>query len=67
MKKIFVLITLWILFIPVISMAQVTYQKQIRSLMETKCSMCHGPQAPLVDEFKKDKEIYQREQRAPDG
>ena len=65
MKKPLIIITLWMLFIPVISMAQVTYQKEVRSLMEAKCSMCHGPQAPLVDEFKKDKERFTKEKKGP--
>ena len=65
MKKYLVIITLWMLFIPAISMAQVTYQKDIRSIVEARCSKCHGPQAPLVDEFKKDKEKFIKEKKGP--
>ena len=65
MKKFLIIITLWMLFIPVISIAQVTYQKEVRSLMEARCSTCHGSQAPLVDEFKKDKERYTKEKKGP--
>lgn len=65
MKKYFIIIPLWMLFVPAISMAQVTYQKEIRSLMEAKCSKCHGPQAPLIDEFKKDKEKFTKENIGP--
>jgi len=65
MKKYFIIIPLWMLFVPAISMAQVTYQKEIRSLVEARCNMCHGPQAPLVDEFKKDKERFTKEKKGP--
>jgi hypothetical protein len=65
MKKYLIIITLWMLFIPAISMAQVTYQKEIQSLVEARCSNCHGSQAPLVDEFKKDKERFTKEKKGP--
>jgi cytochrome c553 len=65
MKKCLALITLWMLLVPSLSMAQVTYQKNIRSIMEARCSMCHGSQAPLIDDFKKDKDKYVRQNKGP--
>jgi hypothetical protein len=65
MKKCLALITLWMLLVPALSMAQVTYQKEIRPLVEVRCSTCHGPQAPLVDEFKKDKDKFVKQNQGP--
>ena len=45
--------------------AQVTYQKDIRPLFEARCSKCHGPESPLVDQFKKEKERYTKENKGP--
>jgi hypothetical protein len=65
MKKLCYIILLLSLFLPGIVLAQVTYQKDIRPLFDAKCSMCHGPDSPLVGEFKKDKEKYQKEEKGP--
>jgi len=65
MKKLFLIIPLVILFVPAVVRAQVIYQKDIRPLFEAKCSMCHGPASPLVDEFKKEKERYTKENKGP--
>lgn len=65
MKKFLIALTLGMIFIPVLSAAQVTYQKDIAPVMEARCSNCHGPQAPLVDEFKKNKEKYIKENKGP--
>ena len=64
MKIIFV-IPLLALFLPGMVRAQVAYQKDIRPLFEAKCSMCHGPASPLVDEFKKEKERHTKENKGP--
>ncbi|OGP92729.1 MAG: hypothetical protein A2156_05270 [Deltaproteobacteria bacterium RBG_16_48_10] len=65
MKKFILLIPLWVFFIPAIAKSQVTYQKGIRPLFDAKCSMCHGPESPLVDQFKKEKERYTKENKGP--
>ena len=65
MKKLFLIIPLVILFVPAVVRAQVTYQKEIRPLFDSKCSMCHGPTSPLVDDFKKEKEKYTKENTGP--
>ncbi|MBM4339021.1 MAG: cytochrome C [Deltaproteobacteria bacterium] len=53
------------LLVPALSMAQLTYQKDVRPIMEAKCSNCHGPQTPLVDEFKKDKDKFVKQNKGP--
>ena len=65
MKKLFLIIPLVILFVPAVVRAQVTYQKEIRPLFDSKCSMCHGPKSALVDDFKKEKEKYTKENKGP--
>jgi len=65
MKKLFFIIPLVILFVPAVVRAQVTYQKDIRPIFDSKCSMCHGPTSPLVDDFKKEKEKYTKENKGP--
>jgi len=65
MKKLFLIIPLVILFVPAVVRAQVTYQKDIGPLLDSKCSMCHGPKSPLVDDFKKEKEKYTKENTGP--
>jgi hypothetical protein len=65
MKKLFLIIPLVVFFVPAVVRAQVTYQKEIRPLFDSKCSMCHGPESPLVDDFKKEKEKYIKENKGP--
>jgi len=65
MKKHYLIILLLIFFVPAVAMAQVTYQKDIRPLFDSKCSICHGPNSPLVDDFKKEKEKYTKENKGP--
>jgi hypothetical protein len=65
MKTFFVVILLTTLLVPSMAWTQVKYQKDIRPLFEAKCSMCHGPASPLVDEFKKEKERYTKENKGP--
>jgi hypothetical protein len=65
MKKLFLIIPLVILFLPAVIRAQVTYQKDIRPLFDSKCSMCHGSESPLVDDFKKEKEKFAKENKGP--
>jgi len=65
MKKYLIVMLLGMFSIPALSAAQATYQKDIHPIMEARCSMCHGPQAPLIDEFKKNKEKYAKENKGP--
>jgi hypothetical protein len=65
MKKYLIVLPLAMFFIPVLSAAQVTYQKDIRPIMEARCSMCHGYQSPLIDEFKKDKDKFVKQNKGP--
>ena len=65
MKTFFGIIFLSTLFVPSMAWTQVTYQKDIRPLIEAKCSMCHGPASPLVDQFKKEKEKYTKDNKGP--
>ena len=65
MKKFIFVIPLLMLAIPVIAETQTTYTKDIRPLFEARCSNCHGSNAPLVEEFKKDREKYTKEKKGP--
>jgi len=65
MKNLIFVIPLLMLAIPVIAETQTTYTKDIRLLMEARCSNCHGSNAPLVGEFKKDREKYTKEKKGP--
>ena len=65
MKKFFVVVSIVILLIPAMAKAQMTYQKDISPVVEAKCSRCHGPGSPLVDEFKRDKEKYTKQIKGP--
>ena len=65
MKKLFLIIPLVVFFVPGLGRAQATYQKNIRPLFDSKCSMCHGSASPLVDEFKKDEDRYKKEGKGP--
>ena len=66
MKKLFLVVPIVTLLIPTIAKAQMTYQKDIRPVFEARCSRCHGPESPLVDEFKKEREVHKRKQGASD-
>jgi hypothetical protein len=65
MKKLFLIIPLVILFVPAVVRAQNTYQKDIRPLFDSKCSMCHGSESPFLDDFKKEKEKFTKENKGP--
>jgi len=65
MKKFFLVVLIVTLLIPTMAKAQMTYQKDISPVVEAKCSRCHGPGSPLVDEFKREKEKYTKEYKGP--
>ena len=43
----------------------VTYQNDIRPLMERQCFGCHGDHAPSLDEFDEDKQKYEDLSQGP--
>ncbi len=45
--------------------ARVTYDNTIKSIMEQRCLACHGPDAPTLDEFSKDKDGYKKKSKGP--
>ncbi len=45
--------------------APVTYDNTIKSIMEQRCLACHGPDAPTLDEFYKDKDDYKKKSKGP--
>lgn len=58
------IVTVYILVISVTfvfagSHKEVTYQDDIRPLMESQCFMCHGDHAPSLEEFDADQEKYE--------
>lgn len=44
---------------------QITYENAIRKLTVAQCRECHGPKAPTLAEFKKDKEGYKKKDLGP--
>lgn len=48
-----------------VSAADVTYRKDIKPLWGKQCSMCHGPGAPYLGEFKADKEKFKAMMKGP--
>ena len=65
MKKLFLVVPLVIFLVPTMAKAQVTYQKDVRPVFEARCSRCHGPGSPSVDEFKKEREMYKKKIKGP--
>lgn len=44
---------------------RVTYEKDVKPIIGTKCLSCHGSDAPVVSEFKKDKEGFKKKMKGP--
>ncbi len=44
---------------------EVTYQDDIRPLIESQCFMCHGDHAPSLDEFDAEQEKYENRNIGP--
>jgi hypothetical protein len=44
---------------------KVTYDNTIRKLTQNRCFSCHGPQAPAMEEFKKDEAGYKAKTLGP--
>ena len=45
--------------------AEVTYRKDIRPLLEQKCSACHGAGSPYIGEFDQDPKKYAAQFKGP--
>lgn len=43
----------------------ITYNNTIKMIMAERCMGCHGPDAPLIEEFNKDKKGYEAKSRGP--
>lgn len=44
---------------------EVTYEKDIRKIVASRCLFCHGPESPSMAEFDKDKEGYKKKMKGP--
>jgi len=44
---------------------KVTYRNTIAALLEKRCSECHGPKSPAMEEFDKDKEGFKKKDLGP--
>lgn len=44
---------------------KITYENTIRHLVESRCSECHGSNAPTMAEFKKDEAAYKAKELGP--
>ena len=51
--------------VPCFAAEAVTYEKDIKGIVAKRCFACHGPQAPSMDEFKKDEEGYKKKMKGP--
>ena len=43
----------------------VTYEKAVKSIISTRCLLCHGSNAPTIEEFGKDKEGFKQKNKGP--
>lgn len=43
----------------------ITYDNTIKNIMTERCMACHGSDAPLIDEFNKDKKGYEAKLKGP--
>ncbi len=51
--------------VPALGGEDVTYEKDIRPIVATRCAGCHGPDSPSMDEFDRDKEGYKKKGKGP--
>lgn len=47
------------------SSERITYENTIRPLIAQRCLDCHGDDAPTMEEFKKDRERYEKDKLGP--
>ena len=43
----------------------VTYEKDVKSIISKRCLLCHGSNAPTIEEFNKDKEGFKQQNKGP--
>ncbi|MBU2591364.1 MAG: cytochrome C [Nitrospinae bacterium] len=43
----------------------VTYEENVKQIVSEKCLSCHGSDSPTIDEFKKDKEGFEKKMKGP--
>ena len=43
----------------------VTYEKDVKSIIQNRCASCHGSNAPTIDEFEKNKEGFKQQKKGP--
>ena len=51
--------------VPVVAGEAVTYEKDIKGMIAKQCLSCHGSDAPMMEEFKKDQEGYKKKLKGP--
>ena len=57
--------TVLVLAAPGFAGEAVTYEKDIKGIVASRCLACHGPQAPSMEEFKKNEEAYKKKMKGP--
>lgn len=43
----------------------VTYEKDVKPVIDKRCMSCHGSDAPTIDEFKRNKEFFKHQKKGP--
>jgi len=43
----------------------VTYEKGVKKIMSERCVLCHGSNAPTIEEFKKDEKGFEKKMKGP--
>lgn len=43
----------------------VTYEKDVKKIISARCNLCHGSNAPTIEEFKKDEEGFKKKMKGP--
>ncbi len=43
----------------------VTYEKAVKPVIDKRCMSCHGSDAPTIDEFIRNKEIFKQQKKGP--
>ena len=43
----------------------VTYEKDVKSIISKRCLLCHGNNAPTIEEFKKNEEGFKQKNKGP--
>ena len=51
--------------VPVFAAEGVTYEKDIKGIIAKQCLICHGSDAPAMEEFKKDEAGYKKKMKGP--